>query len=319
MKRVLILWFSVMLMGCSEQPKKQSATAVSVPSVSQTSLIVLGNLQDAGAPQLGCQKSCCADKINNPNPLDAVVSLGLVDSNTQKNYLFEATPNISKQLAWLQKANPGSDPIPSGIFLTHAHIGHYSGLMHLGKEAASTRSVPVYAMPRMDEFLRANAPWSALSENNNISLRQMDSTTLNLSGELQVTPILVPHRDEYSETVGYHIIGPNKSALFIPDIDKWALWEESIIDWIGQVDYAFLDATFYSGDELGGRDMSQIPHPSIEESMTLFDSLSDELKSRVYFIHFNHTNPALDPSSEATTTILNKGYNIAQPLEVFAL
>ena len=80
--------------------------------------------------------------------------------------------------------------------------------------------------------------------------------TVALSESITVTPILVPHRDEYSETVGYRIKEPTKNALFIPDIDKW---DKNIIEEIKQVDYAFLDATFYSGPELNNRDMSDIP------------------------------------------------------------
>ena len=134
-----------------------------------------------------------------------------------------------------------------------------------------------------------------------------------------VEALLVPHRDEFSETVAYKIRGPNKSALFIPDIDKWHLWEQSIVEWVKQVEYAFLDATFYSGDELGGRDMSQIPHPSVQESMALFDTLDQATRAKVYFIHFNHTNPLLQKESEAFKTVINKGYNIAEPLAVFPL
>ena len=37
-----------------------------------------------------------------------------------------------------------------------------------------------------------------------------------MSYKYSVTPIQVPHRDEYSETAGYIIKGKNKKALFIP-------------------------------------------------------------------------------------------------------
>ena len=43
---------------------------------------------------------------------------------------------------------------PKGIFLTHAHIGHYSGLIHLGKEALGAKGISVYAMPKMSFFLK---------------------------------------------------------------------------------------------------------------------------------------------------------------------
>lgn len=319
MKFFYFLSFCLFLYGCKQAENTAPTDSIEIPPVDQAAIMILGNLQDAGAPQLGCEKSCCAQKITNPNPLDAVVSLGLIDPKSQTNYLFEATPDISKQLAWLQKANAGSPATPEGIFLTHAHMGHYAGLLNLGKEAASTKNVPLYTMPRMQDFLKTNAPWSALIENNNVQLKALDSAAVVLTSELRVSALQVPHRDEYSETVGYFIEGPNKSALFIPDIDKWHLWEQSIVDWIKRVDYAFLDATFFSGDELGGRDMSQIPHPSVQESIALFDALDQATRAKVYFIHFNHTNPLLQKESEAFKTVNNKGYNIAEPLAVFPL
>ena len=124
---------------------------------------------------------------------------------------------------------------PDGIFLTHAHIGHYTGLMYLGKEAMNSSNVPVYAMPRMKTFLEENGPWSQLAKAQNIALQEMQAdSSISLTANLTVTPILVPHRDEFSETVGYIISGPAKKALFIPDIDKWEKWDLDIIQMIAQ-------------------------------------------------------------------------------------
>ena len=134
-----------------------------------------------------------------------------------------------------------------------------------------------------------------------------------------MTPILVPHRDEYSETVGFIIEGPKKSALFIPDIDKWEKWDLSIVEEVTKVDYAFLDATFYSGDELNFRDISEIPHPFIVETMTLFKRASEEIKDKIYFIHMNHTNPTLDPDSKTSKIIKNNGFHVARLHQVFEL
>ena len=70
-------------------------------------------------------------------------------------------------------------------------------------------------------------------------------------------PFLVPHRDEFSETVGFEIKGENKTAVFIPDIDKWSKWNSDLKELIKRVDYAFLDATFYKNGEIPSRDMSE--------------------------------------------------------------
>ncbi|GAB1444947.1 hypothetical protein MASR2M41_05960 [Flammeovirgaceae bacterium] len=210
--------------------------------------------------------------------------------------------------------------IADGIFITHAHIGHYTGLMYLGKEAADTRGINVYAMPRMKEFIETNGPWSQLVSHKNIAIKQIDNEQpISLSENLSVTPLLVPHRDEYAETVGYIIKGPNKSALFIPDIGKWEKWEKNIIEEVKKVDYAFLDATFYSGDEIDTRDISQIPHPFIVESLEKFNGLDSQEKNKIIFIHFNHTNPVINPASDETKNVLSRGYRIARINDIFEL
>ena len=283
-------------------------------------LVVLGTIQDAGSPQIGCQEACCQDLFDHPDPNRMRTSLGLVDPVSGKAYLFEATPDIGQQLHLLQKFSRVRSHIPSGVFLTHAHIGHYSGLQFLGKEAINADKTLVYSMPRMTNYLSTNGPWEQLLTNQNIELKPLQAdSVVQLSPELSVTPFLVPHRDEYSETVGYLIQGPEKSALFIPDIDKWERWNRSIIELIRQVDVAYLDATFYHGQEIAVRDISQIPHPFIEESMELFKDLSPDDRSKVNFIHFNHTNPVLLPSSIQYQSVLDNGFNIAQLSDVVPL
>ena len=243
---------------------------------------------------------------------EAVVSLGLIDTKNQKHYLFEATPNITQQLQTLNSL-AGSPSNFGGIFLTHAHMGHYSGLMFLGKEALGGELVPVYALPKMRQYLNTNGPWEQLISEKNIALQALTaSKEETISEEIKVTPIQVPHRDEYSETVGYMIKGPNKTALFIPDIDKWERWEMAIESYIQQVDYAFLDATFFDGSELPNRDMAAIPHPFVRESLARFEPLETKEKKKIYFIHFNHTNPLLKENSQESKEVRAKGYHIAR-------
>ena len=140
-----------------------------------------------------------------------------------------------------------------------------------------------------------------------------------LSDQLKVIPFLVPHRDEYSETVGYTIIGSTKTALFIPDIDKWEKWEVEIVDVIAKVDYAFLDATFYDAAEINNRDIAEIPHPFVIESVEKFKNMPTNEKKKVYFIHFNHTNPLLNPKSEQALKVEKAGFNIAKIHDVITL
>jgi pyrroloquinoline quinone biosynthesis protein B len=323
MRLTTLLSIFFIFFACAEknsEPKLPEGQDNLLAPVTELSLIVLGTIQDAGSPHIACQKECCAALFDHPDPLRKVVSLGVIDPETETTYLFEATPDIPTQLKKLSRISQGGDELPDGIFLTHAHIGHYSGLMYLGKEATNASEVTVYAMPRMKRFLENNGPWSQLVTNNNIVLSTMeDGAAVVLSNNLKVIPMLVPHRDEFSETVGFKIVGPRKTVLFIPDIDKWSKWEQDISEVLSEVDYAFLDATFYDGAELNTRDISEIPHPFIVESMERFRDLNSEEKKKIHFIHFNHTNAVIDKESKASRTVTDKGFKTARMHQLFPL
>lgn len=301
MKKLFLIPFLFVFIGCNGQPKE-----------SNVSVLVLGTVQDAGSPHIGCKKECCTALFLNPYKNRKVVSLGVIDYENNKTFLFEATPDLPAQLKLLKEQAKIEVETPNGIFLTHAHIGHYTGLMYLGREALGAKDIPVYAMPKMKVFLEQNGPWSQLVDLNNISIRDLvNNQEVKLTNNLSIIPFLVPHRDEFSETAGYKVIGPDKSLLFIPDIDKWSKWEKDIIAEIRNVDYAFLDATFFDGEEINNRSISEIPHPFIIESMELFKGLSNAEKEKIHFIHFNHTNPVLNPESKQTSMVLKQGFHIA--------
>ena len=273
---------------------------------SNYTLKILGVVQDGGMPHLGNNKTCC----ENIKQDKYVTSLMLMNNENNESFLFDASPDINKQLNFM------GDRIKKdlkGIFLTHAHIGHYTGLMYFGREALNSKLVNVYAMPRMKKFLEENGPWSQLVSLQNISIIELSNESkISIDSNVIVQPVEVPHRAEFSETVGYKIYGPNKTALFIPDIDKWYLWEKSIIDEIKQVDYAIIDATFYDSKEVNYRDISEIPHPFVTESMDLFDSIDIKEKNKIYFIHLNHTNPLINKQSDQYKLVRSKGYNVAE-------
>ena len=273
---------------------------------SNYTLKILGVVQDGGMPHLGNNKTCC----ENIKQDKYVTSLMLMNNENNESFLFDASPDINKQLNFM------GDRIKKdlkGIFLTHAHIGHYTGLMYFGKEALNSKLVNVYAMPRMKKFLEENGPWSQLVSLQNISIIELSNESkISIDSNVIVQPVEVPHRAEFSETVGYKIYGPNKTALFIPDIDKWYLWEKSIVDEIKQVDYAIIDATFYDSKEVNYRDISEIPHPFVTESMDLFDSIDIKEKNKIYFIHLNHTNPLINKDSDQYKLVRSKGYNVAE-------
>lgn len=321
--RFLIISVFGFIFGCSQSPTNPQE--METPQEKKgIYLKVLGIAQDGGMPHINNAQEFEAVR-DGKRQQELVVSLGLIDTEAQKKYLFEATPDLPEQLYFLDK-ELSSNTIVDGVFLTHAHMGHYTGLLHFGREAMGAKQIPVYAMPTMKTFLETNGPWSQLVDLQNIQLQAMqaDSVVTLLpareagSRKLKITPFLVPHRDEFSETVGYRIEGPNKTALFIPDIDKWSKWEKSILEEVKKVDYAFIDATFFSEGEIP-RPMSEVPHPFIDETIALFKNESSAIKSKVIFIHFNHSNPALDEQNPKRLALEKEGYRFAKQGEIYPL
>lgn len=279
---------------------------------SSQQIIVLGVAQDGGFPHIGCQNEC-QQAHQDPSMARFVTSLALVDSVSKKWWLFEATPDMDVQLQYFQELTEGAYPyLPEGIFLTHAHIGHYTGLMYLGREALHAFNVQVYGLPRLMTFLNRNGPWDQLVKLRNIETNPMrDNVPVMITNEIAVVAKKVPHRDEYSETAGFFIYTPGKTFLFIPDIDKWKKWDKSIVKEVRSVDHAFLDATFYADGELPNRAIDEVPHPFMTETMELFKNESLLTKGIIKFIHFNHTNPMLFDESKRQE-VRNKGFGIAE-------
>jgi len=308
----------VVLVGFLISCNQHEAKIIAAPS--NPYIFVLGNAQDAGYPQAGCEKDCCQRVYKNPSHERFVTSIALIDPISNESWIFDTTPDFPKQLKLLSNHLKQSSNMPNGIFLTHAHMGHYTGLIHLGKEAMGTKKIPVYAMPIMKTYLTENGPWSQLIRLDNIGVNALyKDSTLVLNERISVRPIEVPHRDEFSETVGFVIQSNSKKALFIPDIDKWRKWDQSIVDYIKNVDVALLDATFFKEGEIKGRSMGEIPHPFVTESMDLFKNLSEADRKKVHFIHFNHTNPLLIDGSEAQIKVAENGFRIAKQEMVIEL
>ena len=284
--------------------------SISVKSQSEY-IYILGNTQDAGLPHIGCQHPFCEDNFNVYEE-HYTTSIAVVNSDLKKYILFEATPDITFQLNNLKRNIFDEFLLPESIYITHAHMGHYTGLMYFGREALGSKDLLVRVLPRMSKFLQNNGPWSQLVDINNIKIEEInfESSTNELSNII-VTPVQVPHRDEYSETAGYIIEGKNKKALFIPDIDKWEKWDRDLSQLAKEFDFLLIDATFYDSKEIN-RDISEIPHPLVTETIDLLSGLDLKNRNKVYFIHMNHTNMMLDPNSELSKLVNGKGFNIAR-------
>ena len=297
------------LVGCQTIPNEPSTVATDEPFV-----LILGTAQDGGYPQAGCQRTCCQRVWQGETAKATVVSLAIVSPTTRQWWLFEATPDLKEQLHFFRQQTEGQyNYLPDGIFLTHAHVGHYAGLIHLGREIMGADRVPVYVLPRMASFLETNGPWDQLIQLENIQIKRLRAdSAVRLNEDWRVTAYQVPHRDEYSETAGFVMARSDQRYLFLPDIDKWEKWDQSINNMVRSVDVALLDATFFADGELPNRPMSEIPHPFVMETLARFAAEPDSIKKRIEFIHFNHTNPVLQESSPAVEQIREAGFNVAQ-------
>ncbi len=259
---------------------------------------VLGNAQDAGLPQAGCGCPNCCAAWADPARRRHAACLGLLDEAAGVFFLVDATPDFREQLHALQALAPGARL--GGVLLTHAHMGHYTGLLHLGFEAMAARAVPLFATHRMLDYLARNAPWRQLLDQGNVAPREIaPDVDLALTPALSARPLPVPHRAEWSDTVGFIVRGPRRQLLYLPDIDGWEAWAappfgrdaRAAVD---GVDAALLDGTFYSAGELPGREASGIGHPLVTDTAARLRGT----RARVHFTHLNHTNPLHQPGPE---------------------
>ena len=256
------------------------------PQSSAWELVVLGVAQDAGIPQLGCTQPLCSSIRNGSRNAERVSSIGVINRGSGRAYLFDATPDLPSQVHSLTGGRA-----PDGVFLTHAHAGHYTGLMYFGRESIDAKGIPVFGTERMTTFLAANGPWSLLVSRGNIAPRTVvPDRSVDLGDGLRVTAFVVPHRDEFTDTVGYLIETPARKAVFIPDIDQWQKWSRDVRQVVDGVDYALLDGTFASADEIPGRTTADIPHPLMPATRDLLKGV----RAQVWFIHLNHTNREID-------------------------
>lgn len=304
-----------------------TSLAMSPPASPGPRVVVLGTVQDGGMPQTGCDCSHCAAARKNPTLARYVTSLAIHMPKTGHVYLVDATPDLPAQIEKIHTFRPHpegkTDRAPvDGVLLTHAHIGHYLGLAHFGFESLNTKEIPVWVSPRMAEYLKTNGPWSQLVGFRNIVLREFQpGKRFELEGGISVTPIQVPHRDEFSDTMAFVIRGPKKTLLYVPDTDSWRMWSRPLLAVLNEekVDIALLDATFYSLEELPDRDVSKIKHPLITQSMDLLEPLVKAGKLRVYFTHMNHSNPALEKDGKAEKSIEARGFRVLGEGEEFEL
>ncbi len=273
----------------------------------------LGIGQDAGVPQIGCNCKVCRETREGKRKPEYPVCLGIINEKTGKKFMIEATPAFSVQ--YDRFLDIEKKERLEGVFLTHAHIGHYAGLLSLGREALNSKKIKVYASKKMGDYLRENGPWNQLVKLENIEINEFeDGKTFVLDEGLKVTPIEVAHRNEYADTFGFVFEG-EKKIFFVPDIDSWNGFEEKLEQLIKECEYVILDATFYTKEEIGavrGRNLNEIPHPTIEETMDFVLSRGLD-PQKVIFTHFNHTNMVFSDGN-IKKCVEDKGFVISKDL-----
>ncbi|WP_323192102.1 MBL fold metallo-hydrolase [Halostella sp. PRR32] len=262
------------------------------------SIEVLGIAQDAGVPHIGCQCPNCETAREDPERVRYSSAIRLEDDG---HYLFDATPDIRFQLS----------ETPDSVFLTHAHLGHLPGLLFLGRESANADEIPVYCTEGLADVIRENVPLRLLVDEGNIDLRLIDDGSGVSLGEASVTAVPVEHRETVpTGTLAYRIDGPDRSLLYMSDIDKLTT---DALDLIRNVDIALVDGTFWSRDELDR--VETVPHPTVKSSLDVLAAVDTE----ILFTHLNHTNPLLDPESDARKHLEEAGFSVAKEGKTFDL
>lgn len=318
--------------ACAGQPDARASNPPSHPAINPSinpsmggpRLRILGIAQDGGLPHVACDCERCDAARADPSRASSVASVAVIGAAPGQVWLVDATPDLPAQLDLLADVRtpaPGRvDRRPlAGILLTHAHMGHYLGLAQLGYEAVSAEAIPVHASARMIEFLTGNAPWDQLLRLHNIEpLVAEHGRPIELAPGLTAEPLAVPHRGEYTDTFGWYLAGSRQRVLYIPDTDPWAKWTTDVELALADVDLLLIDGTFYSADELPGRDVAEIGHPLMTDTMDrLAARLADGLQ--VWFIHLNHSNPTLDPAAPERREVERRGFRVAATGDEFPL
>jgi pyrroloquinoline quinone biosynthesis protein B len=265
-------------------------------------IMVLGSGQDTGIPHIGCYCVICTKARKQKEYGRLGPSIAIINDNFC--YIIDASPDFKQQVDMVklevkEVERKGKIPV-SGILLTHAHFGHCSGLLQMGKEALNEVRFPVFCTSKMKRFLEGNLPFSLLVRDGNIDISEIQIGKKTKAEGLTFIPIQVPHRDEIADCVGYIILS-KKRFIYIPDLDYWT---DAILSEINKADLAMIDGTFFSKDELPRFD--EVPHPPILETMDLLENNNSE----ILFTHINHTN-AINKNGDERKNVQDKGFKIA--------
>ena len=263
-------------------------------------ITLLGNAQDAGRPQIGCNQDCCEDARINTELSRMPVSLGLQGKQTG---IVEATRCIGSQIALM-----GNSQVLE-VWLTHAHLGHIEGLGQFGKESLNSKNVKLRCSDSVVDYVLKHPIWKKLIERGNLTFDKFESEN--------IIPIEIPHRASDFDTHAIFFKGKN-NILFLPDHDTWEktlqfVGHENPRDWFSSLgaNIILLDGTFWDSNELKGRLQADVPHPPVTETIDLLGRREDG-DPRIIFIHLNHTNPLHYPNSPEYQKLSDLGWEVGE-------
>ena len=210
--------------------------------------------------------------------------------------------------------------------LTHAHFGHVDGLGLFGRETLAAQGIELHVSDDMYHLVDQTPQWNLMVQQGVFDIRTFAAGDVVFSqGDLSVEAVRIPHRDELSDMHAFIMRGSSKSLLFLPDHDTWnetlAVHNSSSIrEWLAKmgVDIALVDGTFWSEDELGGRNQAQVPHPPVRQTLKMLGEKQSN-DPEIFFTHLNHTNPLYNGNSEQRKEVERLGWNIAYQGQRFTL
>lgn len=254
---------------------------------------VLGSAQDGGVPHLGCGCGRCRGAREDRNLQRSPASVKVYDEEKEVNYLFDVSPDIRFQVG---------DEFIDGIFVSHAHLGHLTGLLYLGTEAFNADRVPVYCSEKVDRFLHENPPYRLLMDRDNVETNVFaDGEVVDVMG-IEVTPFEVVNKGYVpTDTHAFTIQSDRTTLFYVTDVDRWA---EETLDAIRAADIAIIDGCFWSAEEV--ERYQHVPHPPMEDSIADLAGFDTD----IYFTHMNHTNPVLDPDSPEREMVEENGFRV---------
>ncbi len=264
---------------------------------------VLGNVQDGGVPHLGCNCDIC-EKARKDKDYQKYVSSLILKENDDKDsirYLIDPTADIRFQIV--------GDYI-DGIFASHGHLGHITGLLYFGRESLDATKLPVYCTEKTKDFIMKNDPYRLLIDRNNIEINEIeDGSEEEIQGGV-IEARQVPHRHLSTDALSFMIEGEEKKLYYLSDIDEWT---DKAVESVKEADIAIIDGTFWSRDEIDRYE--DVPHPPIKETMEKMRDFDTD----IYFTHLNHTNPALRENSDERKQMEEQGFGIVEQGQVFEI